>query len=190
MIYPDKKIIEWASNGGIRPYTAECVNPASVDLRWSGRYRAATPDGWGDVVEADELILLPAEKPTVTFLRGLVGILPALKRFIQLPPEPVSFYLLDTTERVIMPPDAGGILMLKSSAGRLGLEHSHAGFFDPEFDGTATLEMSNIAPWPVVIKKNQRIVQLVLNSMSERPFKTYQQTGRYNGQYNPQPPRN
>lgn len=157
MFLNDMQLRSWASNGGLTPYTPECINPASVDLRWSGRYRMAYPEGWGTAQEADTLTMPP-------------GVL----------------FLLDTLEYITMPNDACGWLALKSSMGRMGLEHLHAGFFDPGFHGTGTLEMETRAPWPVTITKGQRIIQLAL-TMVATPERTYQATGRYNGQNTPQP---
>jgi dCTP deaminase len=94
---------------------------------------------------------------------------------------PGELFLLDTVEIITMPENAVGWLALKSSMGRLGLEHLHAGFFDPGFTGTATLEMENRAPWPITLKRNQRIIQLALADVMA-PERSYRVTGRYNGQ--------
>lgn len=157
MIYPDWKLVEWIREGGIEPFHESCMNPASVDLRWSGRWRMAADGGFSGVHESDGLTI-----------------------------EPGRLFLLDTLEYVRMPGNVSGMLMLKSSIGRMGLEHLHAGFFDPGFHGTATLEVVNMAPWPVRLERGQRIVQLVLMEMMGRPDKDYGQTGRYNGQNTPQ----
>ena len=37
MIMADWQIKNWAESGGIRPFNPDMVNPASIDLRWSGR---------------------------------------------------------------------------------------------------------------------------------------------------------
>jgi len=161
MFLPDYKIHTWASNGGINPYNPDCVNPASIDLRWSGCVRVAVSYGWGDMIERDSVFLKPG------FL-----------------------YLLDTLEYITMPDDCIGWLALKSSSGRRGLEHLHAGLFDPGFHGTATLEIEVRAPNPVRIEKGQKIVQLALARLEGIPTKTYQQTGRYNGQRGPTAARN
>jgi dCTP deaminase len=157
MIYPDWKLIDWIRTGGVTPFHEDCLNPASIDLRWSGRWRMAAEGGFTGVHESNELTI-----------------------------EPGRLFLLDTLEYVIMPQDAAGMLMLKSSIGRQGLEHLHAGWFDPGFHGTATLEIVNTAPWSVRLEKGQRIVQLSLMAMSGRPDKSYAETGRYNGQSGPQ----
>ena len=162
MILPYQTIIAWAKSGGIDPFDSTLVNPASIDLRWSGRFRIASNDelanlnGWSKEMHADRLVLAAG-----------------------------SFYLLDTLEYIKMPPDCAGMLALKSSMGRQGLEHLHAGFFDPNFEGTATLEVENRHPRPLVIEREQRIIQLALMRCEEAPTVNYAQTGRYQGQRGP-----
>ena len=57
---------------------------------------------------------------------------------------PGEFVLGSTAERVALPDDLVARLEGKSSLGRLGLLiHSTAGYIDPGFDGTITLELSN-----------------------------------------------
>jgi len=41
MIFADSEIDVWGVLGGIDPFDEECVNPASIDLRWSGSYKIA-----------------------------------------------------------------------------------------------------------------------------------------------------
>jgi len=159
MVMNDRMIHEWAKQGGATPFDPAMVNPASIDLRYSGRWRWATNtlERWTAVMDSDELVI-----------------------------EQGQLFLLDTIEYVTMPIDYGGMLMLKSSMGRMGLEHLHAGWFDPSFQGTATLEVTNLHPYPVTLKRGQPIVQLVLMKMAQRPSRGYDATGRYNGQNSPQ----
>lgn len=152
----DEQITEWALAGGVKPFDPSLVNPASIDLRWSGKSRCAYHWGWSETENQNELLVIP----------GLL-------------------YLLDTIEYVDIPTYACGILSLKSSMGRMGLEHLHAGWFDPGFHGTATLEIKNMAPWTISLKRGQPIVQLALMSMSQEPRLSYKLTGRYNGQEGP-----
>ena len=154
---PDFMIRKWAENGGIDPFDPAKVNPASIDLSWSGNLRIAHPHGWG--------------RPTFC---------PTWYLFI-----PNEMYLLDTWEYIKMPNDWTGLLALKSSLGRQGLEHLHAGYFDPGFEGTATLEIWVRAPWPIPLERGQPIVQLVLQDMVAAPARTYKETGRYCGQRGP-----
>lgn len=173
MIWNDEKIVLWGRDGGgVTPFTEDNVNPASIDLSWSGRWRKAQKggsffdgvnlqfreDGWSEVFDTDWLYL-----------------------------EPGSFYLLDTLEYVNMPTDAVGKLFLKSSAGREGIEHLHAGYIDPDFSGTISLEVEVRVPWCVRIERGQRLVQLTLEQMIARPLVSYKEKGRYNGQNAPTP---
>ncbi len=152
----DTEIRAWALAGGIAPFNDGRVNPASIDLCWSGRYRKANIESWSDDHFVSELVMLP-------------GVL----------------YLLDTLETVSIPASLAGMLALKSSLGRQGLEHLHAGWFDPGFHGTATLEVKNMAPWQLTIQRGQPIVQMALLRMSQEPQRDYTQTGRYAGQQGP-----
>lgn len=162
MILPYQTIMVWAESGGIDPFDPTLVNPASIDLRWSGSFciasddELANPGGWSKEMHVDRLVLAAG-----------------------------NLYLLDTLEYIKMPLDCAGMLALKSSMGRLGLEHLHAGFFDPGFEGTATLEVENRHPRPLAIERGQRIVQLALIRCEEMPSMTYAQTGRYQGQTGP-----
>lgn len=168
-VWNDEYLQAWASKGGVTPYSQECINPASIDLRWSGRYRVWLGEpyhllvtnqymtGWSDVRNADFLTVYPE-----------------------------TLYLLDSLEYIRMPEDASGFLALKSSTGRRGIEHLHAGFFDPGFHGTATLEILNVSSTPQILTSGERIVQMVIQQLVAKPSKSYRVTGRYNGQSDPQ----
>lgn len=162
MILPYQDIITWAESGGITPFNPAFVNPASIDLRWSGRFQVASsdtlsaPDGWSKEIHACRLVIK----------RG-------------------DLYLLDTLETIKMSLRYAGILALKSSLGRDGFEHLHAGFFDPGFEGTATLEVENRHPRSLVIEQGQPVVQLFLMQMASIPDVGYGDVGRYQGQSGP-----
>ena len=79
-----------------------------------------------------------------------------------------------TAERVALPDDLVARLEGKSSLGRLGLLiHSTAGYIDPGFDGTITLELSNVARLPISIYPGMAIGQISFLQMTtpvERPY--------------------
>lgn len=156
MIWNDEMICDWAGLGGISPFDPALVNPASVDLRWSGDYRIHDGVAWMRVEHTEVLRLVPGR-----------------------------LYLLDTMEYLTMPPDAAGDLKLKSSAGRAGIEHLHAGFVEPTFSGTLTLEIENRLACDISIQRGCRLVQLVLMSMVHVPKRQYSEVGRYNRQKGP-----
>ncbi|MEI9479632.1 MAG: dCTP deaminase, partial [Deltaproteobacteria bacterium] len=59
------------------------------------------------------------------------------------------------------------------------------GFVDPGFVGTLTLEIINVAPWPITITRGQRIVQIVIDELKSVPTKSYEFTGHYQNQRGP-----
>lgn len=91
--------------------------------------------------------------------------------------------LMSTIEYIRMPHDVAGIVYLKSSLARQGLDHALAGYVDPGFCGELTLELH--AHRPVTLHFGQRVCQLVFEEMSANPLKDYSQTGRYQGQVGP-----
>jgi dCTP deaminase len=77
----------------------------------------------------------------------------------------------------------------KSSLGRLGLQvHSTAGFIDPGFSGTVTLELSNDNRRPIKLYPGMKIGQLCvyrLTSPAARPYGVGAAGSRYQGQRGP-----
>jgi len=98
-----------------------------------------------------------------------------------------------THERVTLPNDIVARLEGKSSLGRLGLLiHSTAGYIDPGWDGTLTLELSNVANLPIVLTPGMPIGQISFMRMStpvDRPYGSPGLGSRYQGQIDPTPSR-
>jgi len=96
-----------------------------------------------------------------------------------------------TVERIVLPDDIVARLEGKSSLGRLGLLiHSTAGYVDPGWDGTLTLELSNVANLPIVLTPGMPIGQISFNQMTtpvERPYGTPGLGSKYQGQVDPTP---
>lgn len=165
MILSDNVIREWASTGGVYPYFTENVNPASIDLTWSGRIKLAA--GWS--IDRKPIWVDMSEYVTPEGFYLMPG----------------TSYLADSLEFVKIPVNWAATLYLKSSLGRQLLEHLHAGYFDPGFRGTATWELKVLGPWPILIKPGQRLMQLVFEEMQAIPEKDYALTGRYVDQTGP-----
>ena len=104
----------------ITPYSGECQQPASYDLRSAGDS------------------LLP--KGTCT--------------------------LVPTLEWVEIPMDLAGTLRCRSSFGRRGVLLG-AGFVDPGFRGQLTLCLTNLGSDDIILKKNDRVVQMILHEVRE-----------------------
>ncbi len=74
---------------------------------------------------------------------------------------PGEFYILSTVEKLTFNESIAGFIQGRSSVARLGINVHAAGFFDPKFSGTATLEVTNFTNSPIIIPKNTRICQMV-----------------------------
>lgn len=87
---------------------------------------------------------------------------------------PGEFILGSTFEWVEIPNDVICQVNGKSSLGRMGLlVHATAGFVDPGFKGRITLELSNVATLPILLRPGMKIAQLTfmyLDRPSERPY--------------------
>jgi len=104
----------------IKPYSRECQQPASYDLR-----------------AASDIILR----------RGTCTLVP-------------------TIEWVEFPVDLAGTLMCRSSFGRRGVLIG-AGYVDPGFRGHLTLCLTNMGSEDISIRKNDRIVQMILHEVRD-----------------------
>ena len=174
MVWNDRMIENWAKVGNVEPFDSKMVAPSSLDMKWSGRYKVFTRKGWSDVYTTKDYIHLHKD----TWFNRMVS---AWRRWRGDYSYAVGLVLLDTQEYIRMPHNASGTLQLKSSQGRAGLEHSHAGFVEPDFHGTLTLEMENRVILPYKLIKHEPLVQLVLEE-AHVPVKSYLDVGRYNGQ--------
>ena len=88
---------------------------------------------------------------------------------------PGEFVLGRTLERVELPDDIVARIEGKSSIGRLGLiVHATAGFVDPGFKGSLTLEITNLTRIPIKLYAGLLIAQLsfmTLDAPAEVPVR-------------------
>lgn len=172
MVLSDRTIREQLAAGRlvIEPFDEALLQPSSVDVRVADRFR---------VFHNSRRPFIDVREPTDDLTEVVeVG---AGDRFILHPGE---FVLGSTLERVALPDDLVARLEGKSSLGRLGLLiHSTAGYVDPGFDGTITLELSNVARLPISIHPGMAIGQISFLQMTtpvDRPYR-----GKYQGQSGP-----
>ena len=97
---------------------------------------------------------------------------------------PGEVVLATTREVIQMPRNVVGDLKLKSSLGRLWLNHSLSGWIDCNFHGQVTLELQNLGPYPRKLNTGMRVAQIVFLQMEEPPDRAYGEdgTGHYQGQ--------
>lgn len=173
-VLPDHQIREWCCGGMpdghrlINPYNPYKVQPASYDVVLGTSFRVfnlsevpgidlADPDTYRNISE--EVIIGKGD------------------RFVLHAGE----FALGTTEEVVdLPASMVGRIEGKSSIGRLGLiVHATAGYIDPGFKGSITLEMTNLQRIPITLRPGLDIAQLsfqYLESSCEKPYE-----GRYQG---------
>src|SRR4051812_3258884 len=156
----------------IEPFDDAMIQPASVDLKLGPSFRvfhnfrvesidlADPPQGLTEHVEIAE------DEPFVV--------------------HPGEFVLGRTTETVELPDDVVARVKGKSSLGRLGLiVHATAGFVDPGFKGTLTLEITNLTRVPIKLWAGKPIAQLsfmTLDAPALRPYGHPELGSHYHGQ--------
>ena len=98
--------------------------------------------------------------------------------------EPGQFFLAHTIEKCNFADDTAALFRIKSSMGRIGLEHMDAGWVDPGFHGSLTLEFKNVTEnHRIVLHRGDRIGQLIFlkgNPVTEE--QSYRNKGNYNGE--------
>lgn len=95
---------------------------------------------------------------------------------------PGQFALARTEERVKLNHWLAARVEGRSSMGRLGqMVHATAGFIDPGFNGTITLELYNLGIAPIILKAGRRIAQLSIFRL-DSPAETVYESEKYQGQ--------
>jgi dCTP deaminase len=156
----------------IEPWDETMVQPASVDLRLGTSFR---------VFHNHRISAIDLANPPKN-LTELVEIGDADSFVIH----PGEFVLGSTQEHVELPNDVVARIEGKSSLGRLGLiVHATAGFVDPGFKGTLTLEITNLTRVPIILWPGKPIAQLsfmALDQPAERPYGHPDLGSHYHGQ--------
>lgn len=146
----------------------ECINPASLDLRLGREIMLEMPES-GAVIDYRKRQPLAMQ----TYSLADEGII------IQ----PGQFFLAHTIEICNFPDDLAALFRIKSSMGRIGLEHMDAGFVDPGFHGSLTLEFKNMTEYHSIhLRPGDRIGQLVfLRGEAVAAEQSYAVKGNYSG---------
>ena len=168
MILSDTEIESQVGTGnlGISPFIYDQLQAASYDVRLARHFRVfdthmigvIRPDRYQDVTRVVEI--------------------DDDERFVI---QPGEFALASTIEHFSFPSNIVGRLEGKSSLGRLGLiVHATAGFFDPGFQGFATLELHNVLRIPIELFLGMPIAQMSFLHVKGMVAKPY--AGKYQGQ--------
>jgi dCTP deaminase len=170
----DGTIRRLAEAGRIRidPYDPQLVQPSSIDLRLGDSFRVfhnhrVTAIDLRDVpTNLTEEVTIGPDEPFVI--------------------HPGEFCLGRTLEWVELADDVLARVEGKSSIGRLGLiVHATAGFVDPGFKGSLTLEITNLTRIPIKLYAGLPIAQLSfmeLDEAAQRPYGSEGLGSHYQGQ--------
>jgi dCTP deaminase len=173
-VLSDGTILRLVQEGRIKidPWDPELVQPASVDLRLGDSFRvfhnhrASAIDLRAPPGNLTEEVVVPLEDSFVI--------------------HPGEFCLGRTLEWVELPDDIVARIEGKSSLGRLGLiVHATAGFCDPGWKGTLTLELNNLTRVPIKLYPGLLIAQLsfmALDRPALRPYGSPDLGSHYQGQ--------
>ncbi len=173
-VLSDGTILDYLEQGRIKvdPWDPAMVQPASIDLRLGDSFR---------VFHNHRATAIDLRDPPSNLTEEVV--VPAGDAFVIHPGE---FCLGRTLEWVQIPDDIVARIEGKSSLGRLGLiVHATAGFCDPGFQGTLTLELNNLTRVPIRLYPGLPIAQLsfmTLDRPAQRPYGTPGLGSHYQGQ--------
>ena len=173
-VLSDGTITRLVDEGRIRidPWDPRLVQPASVDLRLGDSFR---------VFHSHRATAIDLRRPPENLTEEVL--VPAGESFVIHPGE---FCLGRTLEWVELPDDVVARIEGKSSLGRLGLiVHATAGFCDPGWKGTLTLELNNLTRVPIILHPGLEIAQLsfmMLDRPALRPYGSPDLGSHYQGQ--------
>ena len=139
----------------VEPLAPEQLQPASIDLTLSDHFLKVDENAIDRITLDTELRYLE--------LRTAEIVIP-----------PLSFLLAVTRERIKLPNNITAFVEGRSSIGRIGLFIQNAGWVDPGFDGTITLELFNANRLPIRLSAGRRICQIVfaqLDRTTSRPYR-------------------
>lgn len=154
------------------------INASSMDLRLGKYFKLYE--------HTKHPVLDPLKMKSFEGLTKMITISSPSEPFIV---HPGDFILGVTLEKIKLPDDIVARVEGRSSLGRLGIIiHSTAGFVDAGFEGTITLEITNINRIPVALYPGMRVCQLAFETMSspaEIPYNK-KKSAKYQGQELPQ----
>ena len=164
MILSDRDIKKVIKEGKLtfKPRISEDqISPASIDLKLGSIFK---------VFNINKHSLLDTKKE---FLEEDFIITYKIKEGDRFILHPTSFVLVDTKEYLKVSDDLALRVEGKSSLARMGILVHTAGFVDPGYEGTITLEISNQSNLPVALYPGMYICQIAveyLSSPAENPY--------------------
>ncbi len=155
-----KRAIQSKKVGFSPALNSDQIGPASIDLRLAPEFK---------FFRSDRFSLIDTKKPFPHDFMDSV----TLKDDTPFIIHPGSFVLASTVEYVKLSAEVAMKVEGKSSLARMGILVHTAGFVDPGFEGTLTLEISNQSNLAVALYPNMYICQVAiyrLSSPAQRPY--------------------
>jgi len=180
VILSDRDIRKAIAEGrvGVEPAAADLhIHASSLDLRLGNVFKLYEHSRYA-VLDPKDPETFAANMRTITVGEGNPFIV-----------QPGEFILGVTREKLTIPRDLVARIEGRSSLGRLGIiVHSTAGFVDPGFSGTITLEISNLNRMPVALYPDMRVCQVAFEQMSSEAETPYDRKpgSKYMGQVLPE----
>lgn len=176
------EINELIDQGVIENCSRKAVNSNSLNVTLSERFLV---EGCPDYADGGTS---PLDYPTIEFSKRESPLLiPTIGHVVL---APGAFCLASLVEKISLPNDITAKVMLRSSAARMGLEHSYAGFGDSGYSGNLTLELKNFLRFHnILLRGGDQICQIVFERGYPVPEeRCYHNTGgKYSGDTGPQP---
>ena len=163
MIVSDASLRALLASGQIvvEPLEDQQIQPASIDLRLGDHFLK---------IDENSVESITLDKP--------LAYVEIRKEEIIIPPH--TFLLAVTREYIRLPADITAFVEGRSSIGRIGLFIQNAGWVDPGFAGTITLELYNANRLPIRLTSGRRICQIVFARMDGPASRPY--AGKYQNQ--------
>ena len=163
MIVSDSSLRRLLAAGEIvvEPLEDYQIQPASIDLRLGGHFLK---------IDENSVESITLDKP--------LSYVEIKREEIVIPPH--TFLLAVTREHIRLPADITAFVEGRSSIGRIGLFIQNAGWVDPGFAGTITLELYNANRLPIRLTAGRRICQIVFARMDSPTSRPY--AGKYQNQ--------
>lgn len=174
MVMTDTEIHHSLASGriSVNPLELDNIQPASIDLRLSPLIRTINKTAHSQIDLRNvpenylEDVIIDPDHPFVI--------------------HPSEFALGSTQEFVTLSPSTVARIEGKSSLGRVGLiVHCTAGYIDPGWKGTITLELGNNGPLPILLYADMLIAQITFMATrypATRPYGHPDLKSRYQGQ--------
>lgn len=164
------RLIEMVESGVVQNSDLSYVQGASIDIHLSNSIFRENEDNTGlQVVSiSDKRYPKMIERPLNAWDETLIM--------------PGEFFLGSSIEYFDLPKNICARYSITSTMGRCGLEHLNAGWIDPGFQGSLTLEFINLLRFSCIdIRVGMRCGQIVFFDVEEVPdHADYKKVGRYN----------